>query len=64
MNIQRPIQFNPIDNKVEISVHILCILSENIYCITPPPHIHTHISIQFRQSGCTIPQWQQGSSHT
>lgn len=61
MDIQRPIQYNPTDNKVEISVHILCIVSENIYCI-----IHTlrHARIQSRQSGCTIPPWQHDSSRT
>ena len=42
MDIQRPIQFNPTDNKVEISVHILCIGSENIYCIIHPLR-HTSI---------------------
>lgn len=31
MDIQRPILYNPTNNKVEISVHILCIVSENIY---------------------------------
>lgn len=36
MDIPRPIQYNPTDNKVEISVHILCIVSENIYCVIHP----------------------------
>ena len=61
MDIQRPIQYNPTDNKVEISVHILCIVSENIYCIIHPLR---HTSIQSRQSGCTIPPWQHDSSRT
>lgn len=61
MDIQRPIQYNPINNKVEISFHILCTVSENIYCISHPLR---HISIQSRQSVCTIPQWQHDSSRT
>lgn len=36
MDIQRPILYNPTDHKVEISVHIICIDSENIYCIIHP----------------------------
>lgn len=61
MDIQRPIQYYPTDNRVEISVHILCIVSENIYCIIHPLR---HTSIQSRQSGCTIPTQQHDSSHT
>lgn len=46
MDIQRPILYNPTDDKVEISVHILCIVSENIYCIIhpAPPLRHTSSS--------------------
>lgn len=36
---------------MEISVHILCIVSENIYCIIHPPC--RHASFQSGQSGCT-----------
>lgn len=36
MDIQRPILYNPTDHRVEISVHIICIDSENIYCIIHP----------------------------
>lgn len=47
MDIQRPIQSNPTDNTVEISVHIL---SENIDFVIHPPPTHTHTSIQSRWS--------------
>lgn len=44
MDIQRPIQYNPTNDRVEISVHILCIVSENIYCIIHPVS-HTRASL-------------------
>lgn len=47
MDIQRPIMYNPTDNKVDISVQTLCIDSENIYCIIhPSPPSDTRISVK------------------
>lgn len=46
MDIQRPLLYNPTNNKVEISVHILCIVFENIYCIIhPAPPSDTPVAV-------------------
>lgn len=54
MDIQRPILYNPTNNEVEISVHIL--VSENIYRILHPAPPET--PSRPRQSGCTKPPQQ------